>query len=146
MDYKKNSIHFLIIFLFTIIILITGCSSTKKIQLSIYESVAWTRLRYAIAESVIYDGSTSLTTNDIELLKELSKKNNKSNEWFNDIDIKYIAYGKTMDTDKYQISFLCSKNYCAKFTVEKDDGDYTLINYSFVNNDIGGYTLYPIDK
>lgn len=129
-----------------IILLISGCSFNKKYKLSLEEAVAWTRLRFAIAESVLYDGSTSLTSSDVNTLKSLSKKTGKNNEWFSENDILYVAYGKTMDTEKYQISSLCSKYYCATFKIEKKENDYYLLEYYFEKSDERGYDLFIIDQ
>lgn len=135
---------FLLFLLILVVVCITGCS--KKYKLSLEEAVAWTSLRLAIAESTLYDGSTTLTTKHIELLRNVAKQFDKNSEWFNDTDVKYIAYGRTMDTEKYQLTTLCSEYYCAIFKIENDNGTYYLLDYDFLRSTAKGHVLYVTEK
>lgn len=129
-----------------VLLLISGCFFNKKYKLSPEEAVAWTGLRLAIAESVLYDGSTTLTTYHIDLLKNAARNFDKKCEWFSENDDKYIAYGKMLDTEKYQITKLCSEDYCAVFKVEEEDGSYYIVGYSFEKSTGDGHILFPKEK
>lgn len=124
-----KQIAFLI--LISSIFVLTGCSSNKKYKLTIEENVAWTGLRLAIAQSNLSGSSTTLTTKHIELLKNMTKKFNKNREWFSATDSSYIMYGKSKDTSEFQITSLCSEDYCATFKVKEEDNSYYLIDYNF---------------
>ena len=122
----------------------TGCE--KKYELSTTEALAWTRLRLAIAESVANGGSTTLTRDNVLTLKSLAKKYNEDSEWFSKSYLGYAGYGKTMDTDKNEISTLCDENYCATFTVENKDGNYYLVNYSFERSVEKTHEIWIVDR
>ena len=144
----KKRYLLLIITLLLFNIVLTGCGSSndKKQELSPSDAVAWTSLRLAIAESKVYGGSTSLSTEHFNLLKQLAKNFDDESDWFGSSEIYLIAYGKTMDTDKYEISSLCSENYCATFKIEHKEGKYYLINYTFEKTTEKGYKIYIIDR
>ena len=117
---------------------LTGCG---KHALTSEEKVAWYRLRLAIAESEYSGQKTEVTTEHINLLKNLAKSTGK--DWFSDLS-GYVT-GKTMDTDQYEITAICDDSYCATFKVQATGG-WHLIDYTFEESDEAGYKIFITEK
>lgn len=130
---KKN---FLIIICVITVIVLAGCS--RKHKFNDQESVAYTSLRYAIAQST-YRGLAQLDREYLDILQKAVKKFDTNSDWFDDYYGPF--YGVSKDTDNKRIDYICNEDYCAKFTVKEEDFDYYLMDYAFIENDIDGYYI-----
>ena len=144
---KKNPILFISILLI-IAGMIIGCLfifgvlGEKKYKLDVYEALAYARLRVAEARSA-YNGLGSMETDDFKLLGNMVKKYDSNSNWFSGYS---NYYSRTADTDKYEVTYLCSEDYCAKFVVEDDDSGTKLIDYTFESSREKGYRIYIVNS
>ena len=93
-------------------------------------------MRLAISESAYKGQKTTLTTEHINLLKNLAFSTGK--DWFSNLN-GYVT-GKNMDTEKYEITSICDGDYCAIFKVQLTDECY-LIDYTFEKSKEKGYEI-----
>ena len=144
---KKKTILSIIIFLIiagAVVggLFIFGILGDKKYELDVYEAVAYARLRVAEATSA-YNGLGSMSTEDFKLLGNMVKKYDSNSEWFSGYS---NYYSRTADTDKYDVTYLCNENYCAKFVTEDiERGTYKLIEYTFETSREKGYRIYIVN-
>ena len=122
-------------------VMVLGLTGCGKHALTSDEKVAWYTLRLAIAESAYSGQKTELTTEHINLLKNLAKSTGK--DWFRNLGV--YATGKTMDTDQYEITAICDDGYCATFKVQATGG-WHLIEYTFERSDEKGYEIIITEK
>ena len=118
----------------TMIIGLTGCGNY---ELSPSEAVAWTRLRLVIAESAYSGQKSTLTAEQVDVLKQVAQS--KGGDWFD--DLSYYAYGKTKDTDQYEITSICDDDYCATFKMKDYGTRYQLVEYTFEPSYERGYRI-----
>lgn len=146
----KKKKPFLIIIVFLVIasaivggLFIFGVFGKKTYELDVYEAVSYARLRVAEATSALY-GTGTLSKDDFNLLGNMVKKYDGNSQWFSGYS---PFYSRTADTDKYDVTYLCDDNYCAKFVTEDIQyGSYKLIEYTFESSKEKGYRIYIVNS
>lgn len=121
--------------LLTVMILgLTGCG---KDVLSDEEGASWGTLQLVAAESAASGQKTTITTKNMNDLKNVAKRTGKN--WFSSLGS--YAYVKNMDTDEYDATQICDGNYCATFKIKYQSDGYHLVDYTFEASDEKGYRI-----
>lgn len=130
----------IIIVLFIGMVMLLG-SSKYELDVISGETVAYTSLRYAIAQSN-YDGSGEISQEKFNVLGNMVKKFNSSAEWFSNSSYRFS--GKIVDTSEKQITVITDGEYVATFTIENDGDNYYLLEYTFENKKVSNCAKFKV--
>lgn len=125
------------------IIIISAITSKPGYELSVEKSepVAYTNLRYSIAQAAASSGGAStLKSEYIDTLGKLVKSVDSSNQWFS--SNSGVFYGGTADTSDYQYTWISNGTYCATFCIKQEGNTYYLCDFKFSADTVKGYTLF----
>jgi len=123
--------------------LLVACGGSYTIPAS--ENVALASLRLAAAESRL-DGSGELTQAHFNMLGQLVRNADSSNEWF--AGASGTFYAGTQDTADRQVTFITDGTWTATFYTEDANAAATshrLVEYTFVQRSVTGHRISITD-
>lgn len=131
----------IIVAIIIVLIIIIASNSKPGYELSVEnkEAVAYTSLRYAIAEGKV-KGSSTLSSQYIDILGKMVKNADSNNQWF--ANNNGVFYGGSADNSDYEICWISDGTYCATFMVKKEPTKYYLCDYHFSVQNVDGCTIF----
>lgn len=105
--------------------------------------LAYYSLRYAISKSAL-DGSGVLSVRYFEIIENMIKKQNITNEWFSRNTGTF--YGKIEDFSDYEVTWISDGNYTAMLKIENKSSLFKsahnyIVDYDFSHSTRKGYSF-----